>query len=85
MDSRTRPLSPHQCKAARALLAITQVDLARAAGLSPRTVKGFESGELIPKPSTLELLAGALELAGVDLLFEPPGVRLKPDDLHRGG
>jgi len=61
------------------------VDLAQAAGVSLRTVKGFESGELIPKASTLEVLAGALEQAGVDLLFDPPGVRMKPEDLHCGG
>ena len=38
------PLTPEQCRAARALLNWTQDDLATRAEISRSTVRGFESG-----------------------------------------
>ncbi|PRY58699.1 putative ATPase [Glycomyces artemisiae] len=42
---------------------LTQEELAYKAGVSPRTVRGIELGQVRPQPNTLRLLAAALDLA----------------------
>ena len=78
MSLRTRA----QLRAARALLAWSQEDLARHSGVSSRSIKRLEVGEgkLAIRLDTLEKLQTALEIAGV--LFIPangggPGVRTR--------
>lgn len=69
-----------QCRAGRALLGITQQELAEAAQVNKRTLMDFESGNRTPVPATLAVLKTALESAGVQLIPENgggPGVRLK--------
>lgn len=73
-------MTPEQCRAARAMLAMSQDDLANLTGVSKRTIAGFEMGQNSPYDRTLSALRGALEKAGVQ--FIPAngggaGVRLK--------
>lgn len=76
------PISTRQAKAARALLAWSQEDLARASGVSVPTVKRLEAddGPIGGRANTGAKLEAALEAAGVEFIPENgggPGVRLK--------
>jgi len=81
-------VSIRQVKAARALLAWSQGDLADASGVSEPTVARLESqdGELGGRADTAAKIVAALEAAGVIFVEENgegPGVRLrksKPQD-----
>ena len=53
-----------QVRGARAMLAMHQVDLAKAAGIGRSTLATFEIGETSPHPSTLERIQAVLEDAG---------------------
>jgi transcriptional regulator with XRE-family HTH domain len=66
-----------QCLAARAMLEWTQVDLAREAGVSHMTVRGFERGETAAQRSTLAVIQLALEKAGIEFNADGRGVRLR--------
>lgn len=69
-----------QCRAARALLQISQVDLATAVGLSKQTVIDFERGARNPHKSNLLAIQAALEASGVEFIDSNgggPGVRLR--------
>lgn len=61
-------ITPHQIRAARALLDITQADLAKLAGISPTGLNNIERGASDPKASTLTAIQQALESAGVTFL-----------------
>ncbi|MGH3736263.1 MAG: ATP-binding protein [Micromonosporaceae bacterium] len=68
----------------------TQEELARETGLSARTIRNLESGRIgRPRPSTVQLLADALGLAGADRdrflrhAFESTAERA--DTVHRTG
>jgi len=58
--------SPAQCRAARALIDMSQVQLAEAAGVSSRTILDFEAGKRQPIKATLAAIQRALETAGVE-------------------
>jgi transcriptional regulator with XRE-family HTH domain len=62
------PLTPAQCRAARALLDWTQEELAERAEVSRGTIRGFESGQHALQRSTAAAVRRALEAAGVMLL-----------------
>lgn len=66
-------LKPMQCRAARVLLGLDQPDLAKAAGVSERTLIDFERGEREPHGATLKAIADALVTLGVDLIAENGG------------
>jgi len=71
-----------QIKAARALLAWSQSDLAKSSGVSVPTIARLEStdGEVGGRAETGERIRSALEKAGVEFIEENgggPGVRLK--------
>jgi transcriptional regulator with XRE-family HTH domain len=71
------PFSPAQCRAARALIDMSQVALAEAAGVSSRTILDFEAGKRKPIKATLAAIQRALEDAGVEITNGgQPGVRL---------
>jgi DNA-binding transcriptional regulator YiaG len=71
-------MTPAQCRAARAFIAMSQSDLARAAVVPVASVTDFETGLLALRPADLEAIRGALERAGVELTNgERPGVRLR--------
>lgn len=63
--------------AARALLKMTQADLAAAAGLTEQAVNRFEKGRTVPRATTVEAIRMALENRGI--IFSDgdlPGVAL---------
>ena len=60
-------ISRHQCAAARALLDMSQGDLANSAGVSLGTISGFESGKTAnPKLDILQSIGAALEAEGIE-------------------
>jgi len=61
-----------QMKAARALLGMTQAQIASASGVSLPTVKRIEAGA-DAKASTMNALRAALEAAGVQFIVENGG------------
>jgi DNA-binding transcriptional regulator YiaG len=73
-------ISPAQCKAARALLGITQPELAALASLGLSTVVDFEKGRRQLSEAAVEALQNALEHAGIKFIPENgdgAGVRLR--------
>jgi transcriptional regulator with XRE-family HTH domain len=77
-------LTPHQSRAARAMLGWSREELAEKAGVSAGTVVGFELLGADSKMSTLHKLARALEAAGIEFIDEGtaslnggPGLRLR--------
>lgn len=71
------PLTPDQCRAARALLDWTQDELAERAAVSRSTVRGFEGGQHELHRATASAMRRALEDGGV--------VLLDPDDVGGAG
>jgi predicted transcriptional regulator len=69
-----------QLRAARALLGMEQVELAKRARVARGTIRRMESfeGEIGARTGTLSLVQRTLEKAGVEFLNDgQPGVRLK--------
>lgn len=61
-------MSPRQCKAARALLELTQQALADQSGLGVATVVEYENGRRHATRSTLMLIRTTLERLGVTFI-----------------
>jgi transcriptional regulator with XRE-family HTH domain len=59
------PMTPAQCRAARALLDITQSQLADAAGLGLSTVVDFEKERRQVSDDAVKAIRNALERAGI--------------------
>ena len=73
-------LTPQQIRGARAMLGMTQADLAARAGLSATALNNIERGASDPRASNLAAIQRALEGAGVLFIAENgegPGVRLR--------
>ena len=74
-------LTPAQLRAARSLVGWSREMLAKKAGVSDETIKGFELRGSDPRLSTLHKWKRALEAAGVVFIDEDetigPGVRLR--------
>ena len=73
-------ISPAQCRAGRALLEITQTQLAASAGLGLSTVVDFEKERRQVSPESVESIRRALIRAGIEFIDENgggPGVRLR--------
>lgn len=73
-------ITPEQCRAARALLGISQGQLSEVAGVATPTIADFERGARTPYQRTLQDIREALEAAGVEFIAENgggPGVRIK--------
>ena len=72
-------MSPSQCRGARALLDMTQPQLAAAADIGLSTVVDFEERRSVSKDAIARMQA-ALEAAGIEFIGENgggPGVRLR--------
>lgn len=69
-------LTPKHVRAARALLAWSQHDLAKAAGVATSTVADFERGHRTPVANNAQAIRGALEGAGIRFL--PTGAVIGP-------
>ena len=61
-------ITPSQCRAARALLGLSQEELAAKARIAEKTVLRFERGEPRVRPTTHQALRMALERFGVVFL-----------------
>lgn len=72
-------ITPSQCRAARALIGMTQPQLAAASAVSLRTISHFEKEQRNPIPANMAALQRALEVAGVR--FTETGVEMDLD--HR--
>ena len=73
-------MTPAQCRAARALVRLSQDDLAEASKVAKATIAAFELDQRQPYPRTLVALRSALEDHGVVFIAENgggAGVRLR--------
>ena len=73
-------LTPAQCRAARGLIDLSQMELAARAGVGIVTIRQLEAGIHAPRRSTLDVVRRALEAAGVEFIAENgggAGVRLR--------
>jgi transcriptional regulator with XRE-family HTH domain len=73
-------ITPEQCRAARGLLAWSQAELAREAGVGVVTVHQLEAARGTPRRATLEVIRRCFERAGVEFIDENgggAGARLK--------
>jgi len=80
-------ITPGQCKAARALLELTQGDLANAAKLGLSTVVDFEKRRRQVSAVALQAITDALIARGVEFIDENgggPGVRLRKRHQKKG-
>jgi transcriptional regulator with XRE-family HTH domain len=75
-------ITPEQIRAARALLRLEQVDLARRAKVSVTTVRRLEArgGADRVAASTIDEIRQVLEIAGVEFIAD--GVRCQPKRQH---
>jgi DNA-binding transcriptional regulator YiaG len=62
-------MTPEQCRSARAWLAWSQDDLAKAARVGLSTVKDFESGKRSPIDATQTAMRVVLEREGIGFSF----------------
>lgn len=75
-------LTPRHVAAARALLEMTQAQLAEAAGVAEGTIKRFEARKGALRPTRLAAIRDALRRRGVEFYNgDAPGVRLRPGSL----
>lgn len=73
-------MTPAQCRAARALINVTQIQLAEAAGLSLSTLGDFELSRRAISHHLIAAIRSALETAGVEFTNgDEPGVKLRKD------
>lgn len=73
-------MTPAQCRAARALVGISQDELAKASAVAKATIAAFELNQRQPYARTLDAIRAALEAAGVIFVSENgegAGVRLR--------
>lgn len=73
-------MTPAQCRAARALVGLSQDDLARSSQVAKATIAAFELDQRQPYARTISAIRAALESAGVifvDENGEGAGVRLR--------
>jgi transcriptional regulator with XRE-family HTH domain len=63
-------LTPTFCRGARALLNMSQKELAEASGLSQQTIADFERGARTPHPNNLKAVVNAFSDKGISLEYE---------------
>lgn len=75
-------ISAAQLRAARGLLDWTRTELAKAAGISPETVKNIEHGTFRPQETTSEQIVRAFAVHHVEFT-DDEGVKLRKDTVMR--
>jgi transcriptional regulator with XRE-family HTH domain len=74
-------LKPEQIRGARAMLGLTQAEVAKRAGISTTGLNNIERGASDPKASTLTAVQHVLEAAGIEFTNGgEPGVKLRRKD-----
>ena len=68
-------MTPAQCRAARALLDWSQLDLVERSGVTQKTITDFERGSTRPYRRTLDAIVAAFEAAGIEFINR--GVRMR--------
>jgi transcriptional regulator with XRE-family HTH domain len=63
-------LNKELTRAARALLGLTQAQVAERASVAVKTIADFERGHTLPQARTLRDIQSAFEVMGVEFLFE---------------
>ena len=72
------PITPAQCRAARALVDMDQAALADGAMITRGVIVDFEKGRRVPTRNNLAAIQRVLEEAGVEFTNgDAPGVRLR--------
>ena len=87
MSIKNVEISPAQCRAGRALLDMTQSQLAELAKLGLSTVVDFEKGRRQVSQAAVETIQSALQRAGIDFIEENgggPGLRLRKRRQKKG-
>lgn len=74
-------INGRQIRAARALLDMSQDDLAAAAGLTPQAIRKIESGEVQPREGTVADIVSVFNYRGLEFT-DFDGVRRKPNDVE---
>lgn len=74
-------ITGRQIRAARALLDISQDDLANAAGLTKQGISKIEDGSVQPREGTVADIARVFDEHGIEFT-ENSGVRLKPQGVE---
>lgn len=62
------PITPAQCRAARALLSWSQVELVEYSKTTRKIVANFERGATLPHPRNMTLITAAFEAQGIKFL-----------------
>lgn len=70
-----------QIRAARALLDMSQDDLAEAAGLTPQAIRKIEGGDVQPREGTIADITRVFNERGLEFT-ENTGVRMKPTGIE---
>lgn len=71
-----------QIRAARALLDMSQDDLATAAGLTPQAIRKIENGGVQPREGTIADITRAFDERGVEFIADE-GVKIKSDTIAK--
>lgn len=74
------PITPEQCRMARAGLSWSQAELAQRSGVAAATIASFEKGIRSPYERTIRDLKSAFEAAGAS--FKDGSVSIKKDNEH---
>lgn len=70
-------ITGRQIRAARALIDMSQDELAKAAGLTPQAIRKIESGEVTPREGTLADITRTFTERGIEFT-DNQGVKFKP-------
>lgn len=70
-------ITPAQCRAARALLNLSQKQLAASTGISLRSLQGFEHGDRKLHSLTLNAIVGILDRQGIVLIDQRDWIGVK--------
>lgn len=71
-----------QIRAARALLDMSQDELAEAAGLTPQAIRKIEGGDVQPREGTIADITRVFDERGVEFI-EDEGVKVKSDSVTK--
>ncbi|PJI55952.1 transcriptional regulator [Methylobacterium radiotolerans] len=76
-------ITPAQCRAARALLEISQKQLAEDSGVSLRAVQGFEAGERPLQSLAISAIERLLQDRGIVIIADSRWSGVKIDQRHK--